>query len=61
LEFELGFRSGSRRANNLRFVVRADEILTAFLEAERAIRQFAASFIVVRLSPLSGIALFVGA
>jgi hypothetical protein len=39
-----------------RFIVRADEILTAFLEAERAIHQFAVSFIVVRISPLSEIA-----
>jgi hypothetical protein len=28
-----------------RFVVRADEILTAFLEAERAIHQFAVSLL----------------
>ena len=28
-----------------RFVVRADEILTAFLEAERAIHQFAVSLV----------------
>jgi hypothetical protein len=28
-----------------RFIVRADEILTAFLEAERAIHQFAVSLV----------------
>jgi hypothetical protein len=28
-----------------RFIVRADELLTAFLEAERAIHQFAVSLI----------------
>jgi hypothetical protein len=39
-----------------RFIVRADEILIAFLEAERAIHQVCGEFIVVRLSPLSEIA-----
>jgi hypothetical protein len=38
-----------------RFLVRADEILTAFLDTERAIHQFAVSLF-VRLSPLSEIA-----
>ena len=39
-----------------RFIVRAYEILTAFLEAERAIHQFYGEFIVVTLLPLSKIA-----
>ena len=39
-----------------RFIVRAEEILTALLEAELAIHQFAVSLVVVRLSPLSEIA-----
>jgi hypothetical protein len=33
------------RRDGKRFVVRADEILTAFLEAERAIHQFAVSLL----------------
>jgi hypothetical protein len=47
LEFGLGLSRGHRRANNLdvdahrddgqRFVVHADEILTAFLELARAV------------------------
>jgi hypothetical protein len=42
--------------------VRAEEILTAFLEAERAISAVCGEFIVVTLSPLSEIAvMLVGA
>jgi len=33
------------RGYGKRFIVRADEILTAFLEAERAIHQFAVSLV----------------
>ena len=35
----------AHRDDGKRFVVRADEILTAFLEAERAIHQFAVSLL----------------
>jgi len=35
----------AQRSDEKRFVVRADEILTAFLEAERAIHQFAVSLL----------------
>jgi hypothetical protein len=35
----------TRIATEKRFVVRADEILTAFLEAERAIHEFAVDLI----------------
>jgi hypothetical protein len=55
LEFGLGISVGLRRANDLivdahrrdgkRFIVGAEEILTAFLEAERAIHQFAVSLL----------------
>jgi hypothetical protein len=34
-----------RQRNGKRFIVRADEILTAFLELERAIHQFAVNLI----------------
>jgi hypothetical protein len=35
----------AHRGDGKRFVVRAEEILTAFLEAERAIHQFAMSLL----------------
>jgi hypothetical protein len=35
----------AHRGDGNRFVVQADEILTAFLEAERAIHQFAVSLL----------------
>jgi hypothetical protein len=35
----------AHRGDGNRFIVRADEILTAFLEAERAIHEFAVSLI----------------
>jgi hypothetical protein len=35
----------AHRGDGKRFIVRADEILTAFLEAERAIHQFAVNLV----------------
>jgi hypothetical protein len=35
----------ANRGNGKRFIVRADEILTAFVELERAIHEFAVSLI----------------
>jgi len=35
----------ANRSNGKRFIVRADEILTAFVELERAIHEFAVSLI----------------
>jgi len=46
--FLTGKRSGfadAHRGGGKRFIVRAEEILTAFLEAERAIHQFAVSLL----------------
>jgi len=46
--FLTGKRSGfadAHRGDGKRFIVRAEEILTAFLEAERAIHQFAVSLL----------------
>ena len=40
-----GVAADARRGNGKRFVVRADEKLIAFLEAERAIHQFAVSLL----------------
>jgi hypothetical protein len=45
----------AHRDNGKRFVVRADEILTAFLELERGIHEFAVSLVITSL--LSEIAL----
>jgi hypothetical protein len=46
--FLTGKRSGfadAHRGDGKRFIVRAEEILTAFLEAERALHQFAVSLL----------------
>jgi hypothetical protein len=46
LELGLRLSRGFRGANNL-FIVRADEKLTAFVELERAIHDFAVSLILI--------------
>ena len=39
------FVADAHRDDGMRFIVHADEILTAFLEAKRAIHQFAVSLL----------------
>jgi hypothetical protein len=51
LRFSCGFQrwtiwiADAHRDDGKRFIVRAEEILTAFLEAELALRQFAVSLL----------------